>query len=82
MKKMFDDDFSLTELKSMVKRLHKKESANYVLIGAIGILLLIGIVALIVIKVHGGFCCCDDDYDDFDDYDDDFEDEDEDDDEN
>lgn len=67
MKKMFDEDLSLGELKSMIKSLHKKKSFVYVLIGALGVSLLVAVVALIVSKRH---CCCDDVYDDFD-YDDD-----------
>lgn len=75
MKKLFDDELSLSELKAMVKRLRKKESCSYILIGALGIILLLVVIAVVVMKLHGGCCCCDDDYDDYDD-DDDFDDDD------
>ena len=71
MKKLFDEDLSLSDLKAMVGRLHKKKNYNYVLLGVLGALLVVAIVALIVIKMR---CCCDDDFDDFDYDDDDFED--------
>ena len=73
MKKLFDEDLSLSDLKAMIGRLHKKKNHNYVLLGVLGALLLVAIIALIVIKLR--CCCCDDEFDDFD-YDDE-EDEDE-----
>ena len=63
MKRMFDEDLSLSELKAMIKSLHKKKSFNYVLIGALGVLLLAAIAALVFAKLR---CCCDDNFDDFD----------------
>jgi len=72
MKKLFDEDLSLSELKSMIKGLHKKKSYGNIILCALLALLLAAAIALIVSKLH---CRCNDDFDDFD-YDDDFDDDD------
>ena len=70
MRKMFEEDLSLSEIKSMIKGLHKKKNFSCILLGALGVLLLLAIIVCVVSKTR---CCCDDSFDDFDYDDDDFE---------
>jgi hypothetical protein len=79
MKRIFDEDLSLSDLKSTIKGLNRKKDYSRVFIGALFVLLAIAVGILICSKLR---CCCgcdsDFDYDD-DDFDDDFDDEDDDD---
>jgi len=74
MKKWFEEDMSLHDLKAMIRGLHKKKSVNHVLLCVLCALLVAVIISLVVVKLR---CCCDEDFSDFD-YDDDFEDDEED----